>query len=703
MVKRVKLVLEALILSYAQVLFSPKKLLGLFLIAGTFISPLHGLCGLLGGGLANIAALFMGLPKENIRKGLYGFNGVLVGLGLGLFYKLNLQLITLLVLSSILLAFITLFFQNTITLNTGIPSLSMPFNIVTWLILSASLHIGLISPANEQTTILNLPQEVISPQLELFFSTIGAIFFQPNPLSGMIITLGVLLTSRVSLILLIIGFITADSLHQFLGIASTSINMIGFNYMLTSLAIGGIFLVPRLSSLILGAIGAAIAGIFFLGLKGLFPDPLSPLALPFNLTVMLTVYYLRLYPNFAPGIYYLTIPGSTPEENLKTFQEKLQLQKESAPSVSLPIHGQWKVTQGINGRHTHKEDWRFAYDFQAVDCSGKIYKNGGTNLTDYYSYALPVIAPANGIVREVRNEIEDNQPGKINTAQNWGNYVIIEHAPLFFSCIAHLQCRSIRVSPGQEVKKGEFIGACGNSGRSPYPHLHLQFQKNPNIGAPSITFDFSNIVIVNNENLFLPKGKLDENSIVKNFTYPVDSDQLFPYVVDREWVYTFKGHEERWHLECDFNGNFYIVSSPADTKLYFKIKEGVLTFIKLLGSKKSALSLLGTLFIAAPMAWEHGKLNWTSSKNLYSIPCFCVLKKTACNLSGTVSELTFIIQPSLYFSHPFGAAELNKQPATSVTLKKGIGVEKITIDNKEILSFLELSLPKQETIVISNP
>ena len=30
---------------------------------------------------------------------------------------------------------------------------------------------------------------------------------------------------------------------------------------------------------------------------------------------------------------------------------------------------------------------------------------------------------------------------------------------------------------GDDVKKGQLLARCGNSGRSPYPHLHFQFQK----------------------------------------------------------------------------------------------------------------------------------------------------------------------------------------------------------------------------------
>lgn len=40
--------------------------------------------------------------------------------------------------------------------------------------------------------------------------------------------------------------------------------------------------------------------------------------------------------------------------------------------------------------------------------------------------------------------------------------------------LAHLQRGSVRVSLGQEVEAGDVIGACGNSGNSTEPHVHVQ-------------------------------------------------------------------------------------------------------------------------------------------------------------------------------------------------------------------------------------
>ena len=56
-----------------------------------------------------------------------------------------------------------------------------------------------------------------------------------------------------------------------------------------------------------------------------------------------------------------------------------------------------------------------------------------------------------------------------------GNCVVIETRPGGpFILVAHLRQGSVDVQPGQALTVGEAIGACGNSGNSVQPHVHLQ-------------------------------------------------------------------------------------------------------------------------------------------------------------------------------------------------------------------------------------
>jgi Membrane proteins related to metalloendopeptidases len=56
-----------------------------------------------------------------------------------------------------------------------------------------------------------------------------------------------------------------------------------------------------------------------------------------------------------------------------------------------------------------------------------------------------------------------------------GNHVVIAAgADGPFVLVAHLRRGSVRVTPGDAVRQGAPIGACGNSGNSTEPHVHLQ-------------------------------------------------------------------------------------------------------------------------------------------------------------------------------------------------------------------------------------
>ena len=69
-----------------------------------------------------------------------------------------------------------------------------------------------------------------------------------------------------------------------------------------------------------------------------------------------------------------------------------------------------------------------------------------------------------------------NNIGDVNLGDNWGNTIIIKHGDYLFSKISHIKEGSFKVRVGDYVKKGDVLAVCGNSGRSPEPHLHFQLQ-----------------------------------------------------------------------------------------------------------------------------------------------------------------------------------------------------------------------------------
>ncbi|QIN77344.1 peptidoglycan DD-metalloendopeptidase family protein [Rubrobacter marinus] len=152
---------------------------------------------------------------------------------------------------------------------------------------------------------------------------------------------------------------------------------------------------------------------------------------------------------------------------------------------SLPFRGEWYVYNGGPDEAT-SHSWdvvaqRYAYDFVMVDGSLRRWSRAGEHLEDYRCYGAPILAPADGLVVELRDGVRD-APGAgtgwvdLLTDDFRGNFVTIRHAEGEYGFLAHLIPGSVRVAVGERVKAGQEIGRCGNSGHSTEPHLHFHVQ-----------------------------------------------------------------------------------------------------------------------------------------------------------------------------------------------------------------------------------
>lgn len=153
----------------------------------------------------------------------------------------------------------------------------------------------------------------------------------------------------------------------------------------------------------------------------------------------------------------------------------------------LPFDGEWTVFWGGEGKRENRlaayfADRRWGLDF-VVTRDGTSRSGSDLDLASYHAYGRPVLAPADGEVVRVVDGIPDTQPGMLErTVEPLGNHVVIRVAPEEFLFLAHLKPGSIPVRQGQTVRRGETIGAVGNSGYSaitPEPHLAIHLQDTP--------------------------------------------------------------------------------------------------------------------------------------------------------------------------------------------------------------------------------
>jgi hypothetical protein len=316
--------------------------------------------------------------------------------------------------------------------------------------------------------------------------------------------------SRISFLTGVVGGILGIVLHSWIG-GDINIDQpfsSALNYIIIGIGLGGFFVAPNLSSYLYAAGGVAVGVLVVNGLNVVLqPFGLPSLVAPFNIVMFLMMYPLRsqiLYTSRA-GLYLVPLSKvHSPEQNRKWYLEHHG--KRSKVHYSLPFYGTWFVYQGEHGHHTHKGTQAYAYDFVVLDNEAKQFKGFGVALVDYYAFGLPVLAPAEGRVIAVMNFIQDNPPGVVNEIHNWGNYVIIQHSETEFTEISHFKYGSLTVNVGDNVKAGQVLGVCGNSGYSPVPHLHIQRQKGPFLAAETVQLKFSNIFIEH-------EGKMEKHEL----------------------------------------------------------------------------------------------------------------------------------------------------------------------------------------------
>lgn len=174
-----------------------------------------------------------------------------------------------------------------------------------------------------------------------------------------------------------------------------------------------------------------------------------------------------------------------------------------------PIIGPGIITQGMwnNGGHSGYGN-QFALDINGLTPNYAAMMRDSEDLNAYATWGREVIAPGDGKVVYMRNDVPDNPPGADPESifsklpepmlAGAGNAIVISHGNSEFSVLMHMQKGSVRVTSGQSVKAGDVVGLIGSSGDSFGPHLHFQVQTGPELFRySSVPVNFENLKRVN--------------------------------------------------------------------------------------------------------------------------------------------------------------------------------------------------------------
>lgn len=175
----------------------------------------------------------------------------------------------------------------------------------------------------------------------------------------------------------------------------------------------------------------------------------------------------------------------------------------SPVELALPFDGWWLAVntpaRRVPSHGTHFLGQTFAIDFTAVDARRRTaaVRDWRTVLatepaTRFFAFDRPILSPIDGHVVSVHDGEPDHaarrsplqillylatQGSRLRRGLGAvaGNHVILgldTDGP--YVMLAHLRAGSLRVHPGDRVVVGQPIAACGNSGNSTQPHVHVQ-------------------------------------------------------------------------------------------------------------------------------------------------------------------------------------------------------------------------------------
>lgn len=156
---------------------------------------------------------------------------------------------------------------------------------------------------------------------------------------------------------------------------------------------------------------------------------------------------------------------------------------QNSPANRVPSHG------------TSLFGTSYAIDFVPVDDAGHTAPVSFASLVRpepadrFPGFGRPLLAPIEGVVVATHDTESDHgsyrglpsvgyalsqrRRAKAGWVGLAGNHVLIEGGGAVIA-VCHLQQGSVEVRPGQNIRCGDVLGRCGNSGNSTEPHVHLQ-------------------------------------------------------------------------------------------------------------------------------------------------------------------------------------------------------------------------------------
>jgi murein DD-endopeptidase len=143
---------------------------------------------------------------------------------------------------------------------------------------------------------------------------------------------------------------------------------------------------------------------------------------------------------------------------------------------------------------------RLAIDWIKLGLDGRPAHDDRSSNENWVGYGEEVLAVADGTVVATKDGIPENVPMTekravpITLDTLGGNLVVLDIGHGRYATFAHLIPKSVRVSVGAKLRRGQVLGLLGNSGNSDAPHLHFHITdgRSP-FGSEGLPFVFNSM------------------------------------------------------------------------------------------------------------------------------------------------------------------------------------------------------------------
>ncbi|PIC63933.1 urea transporter [Sporosarcina sp. P13] len=295
--------LTATLKGISQVLLIENAITGLIVLIGLALYSIPlSVIAFLSSFIGTLTAQIGGADKKLIAQGLFGFNSALSGLAMSIFLaEDNRWLIAL--FSAIIASIFTAAIMH-ITKPFDVPSLTFPYIILAWFLLTTSHRLKFIEASDSLTpNVLAYFELDISGPVDLISAatkSFGQIYFADHIWGGLLILLGIFFASRRLGVLAIISMVISLLTAYYLGSSHSLINsgLYGYNAILTIFAVSDVFSDRKKWIPVSGLIASIVSVLLTASLDSfLLPYGLPALTMPFVLSTWLFLFARKVMPS----------------------------------------------------------------------------------------------------------------------------------------------------------------------------------------------------------------------------------------------------------------------------------------------------------------------------------------------------------------------------------------------------------------------